>query len=405
MSRMCLMPFSHIVVTETGTVSPCCKFDIQKKNPSWKEHTLYNKNIEELFYQPAMENLRTQFLNGEEPIECNACWVEEKAGIKSLREHRTGLTQTRAHSSKYKNIQTDPRIVTIDFKFSSLCNLKCRICGPYLSSTWLKEASELKTYDEDVIQSFTKNAERKFFENETNFEIFKQILPQLHILEFYGGEPFMQPEHEKIMNILNDYQGIENINLELFYNTNGTYYNDSLTQIWKKMGSVELNISLDDIEGRYEYQRHPAKWSRVVENVEQFKRNCSPNVNISLYVTISLYNIFYLADFLVYNANNFKLPIRFNLVHYPTHMSVVHLPNTIKSIVSAKLKALTDNEIMYVDQTQGFTIDNVLQFMNDNLRSEDLWQKFLDTTEKHDAYRNESFHVTFTEFVNHFKNE
>jgi len=395
MSKMCLMPFSNLVINENGSAAPCCKYDITKENGNLQRSTLYEYNIEELFYQPEMNNLRKRFLEGEEPNECKLCWEEESVGIKSLRQHRLELSSTKAHGKKYKGVENDPKIVTMDFKFSSLCNLKCRICGPYLSSSWLKEATELKTYDENVIRVFTKSSERKFFSNEDNFEIFKKLLPQLHILEFYGGEPFMQPEHERLMKILYDYENIENYKLELFYNTNGTQYDDFLPKVWSKMNSVELNISLDDIQDRFEYQRHPAKWDKVIENIQKFKINCSKNVNITLYVTLSLYNIFYIDEFLKYNANNFRLPIRFNIVHFPHYMSIVHLPKHTKLEISNKLHCISADESKYIER--GFDINNILEYMNDNEGSIDSFKIFVETTKKHDTYRNESFKKTFSE--------
>ncbi len=403
MSKMCLMPFSNLVINENGSAAPCCKYDITKENGSLQKKTLYEHNIEDLFYQPEMNNLRDRFLKGEQPSECKLCWEEESAGIKSLRQHRLELASTKAHGKKYFEVEKFPKIVTMDFKFSSLCNLKCRICGPYLSSTWLKESIDLQTYDSNIIKIFSKSSERKFFANNQNFEIFKKILPQLHILEFYGGEPFMQPEHEKLMQILYEYDDIESYKLELFYNTNGTNYDDFLPKVWKKMNSVELNISLDDIGDRFEYQRHPAKWDKVIENIEKFKTNCSKNVNITLYVTLSMYNVFYIDEFLKYNANNFKLPVRFNIVHFPNHMSIIHLPKHIKLEISNKLNSISKDETKYIEK--GFGIINILEYMNENEGSTDSFKIFLETTNKHDSYRKESFKKTFFELYNNIMYE
>ena len=78
-----------------------------------------------------------------------------------------------------------------------------------------------------------------------NFEIFKKLLPNLHIVEFYGGEPLMQPEHKIIMNLIKECVDKQPIGLELFYNTNGTHYDEDAVEVWKKLFAVEINISLD----------------------------------------------------------------------------------------------------------------------------------------------------------------
>jgi len=169
------------------------------------------------------------------------------------------------------------------------------------------------------------------------------------------------------------------------------------------MNSVELNISLDDIGDRFEYQRHPAKWDKVIENIEKFKTNCSKNVNITLYVTLSMYNVFYIDEFLKYNANNFKLPVRFNIVHFPNHMSIIHLPKHIKLEISNKLNSISKDETKYIEK--GFGIINILEYMNENEGSTDSFKIFLETTNKHDSYRKESFKKTFFELYNNIMYE
>jgi molybdenum cofactor biosynthesis enzyme MoaA len=396
MSRKCLFPFTNLTVNPNGSAAPCCKYNLNKVDSNLEEYTLYNKNVEELFYQPAMNNIRDQFLTGKEPEGCKACWDEEDSGITSMRQHRFNLAKWNRHKDKYVGKFENPQMTTLDFKFSSLCNLKCRICGPYCSSNWLKESLDTGEYHEHTIKIFSKYSERKFVDNEVNFEIFNKLLPNLHIIEFYGGEPLMQPEHTKIMNILNSYPNVEQLNLELFYNTNGTFYDESVIETWNKMGIVELNISLDDIEDRFEYQRYPAKWKEVLKNINLYKENCNSNVKMHLYCTVSLYNIFYIDELIKYNAENLKLPLRFNLLHWPESMSIKHLPELVKHIIKSKIELLTVDELSYI--SKGFGINEVINFMMSSPGSNEELTKFFKTTETHDEYRNQKFQETFLEY-------
>jgi sulfatase maturation enzyme AslB (radical SAM superfamily) len=334
MARKCLFPFSNIVLNPSGSVSPCCKYNLNKVDTDIDVETLHDKTIKELFYQPAMEKIRNDFLNGVEPEACKACWDEESAGITSLRQHRDNVAKWHvAKRNSYPIRYQDPKIITMDLKFSSLCNLKCRICGPYCSSNWLKESQDTGEFHEHTIKIFGKYAERKFVKHEVNFDIFKELIPDLHIIEFYGGEPLMQPEHARIMEMLANYPDIKKLGIELFYNTNGTIYDESVSTVWDNMALVEFNISLDDIGPRFEYQRHPAKWTEVIDNIKKYQINAKPNVSISLYCTVSMYNIFYIDELIKYNADNLKLNLKFNLLHWPDKMSIKNLPNNIKHII------------------------------------------------------------------------
>lgn len=397
MSRKCLFPFSNVVLNPSGSVSPCCKYNLNKVDTEIDVETLHNKNIKELFYQPAMEKIRNDFLNGVEPEACKACWDEEAAGITSLRQHRDNVA--RWHLAKRDNYPIryqDPKIITMDLKFSSLCNLKCRICGPYCSSNWLKESQDTGEFHEHTIKIFGKYAERKFIKHEVNFDIFKELIPDLHIIEFYGGEPLMQPEHARIMDMLNNYPNIKKLGIELFYNTNGTIYDESISEVWDKMSLVEFNISLDDIGPRFEYQRHPAKWSEVIDNIKKYQDKAKDNVKISLYTTISMYNIFYIDELIKFNADNLKLNLKFNLLHWPDKMSIKNLPTNIKNIIKNKVESLDTHSLSYVQNI--FGIKEVVSFMLDNEGSIDDLADFIKVTNLHDEYRNESFATTFPEY-------
>jgi sulfatase maturation enzyme AslB (radical SAM superfamily) len=397
MSRKCLFPFSNIVLNPSGSVSPCCKYNLNKVDTEIDTETLHDKTIQELFYQPAMEKIRNDFLNGVEPEACKACWDEESAGITSLRQHRENVSKWHRHKGhKYPVRYQDPKIITMDLKFSSLCNLKCRICGPYCSSNWLKESLDTGEYHEHTIKIFSKYAERKFIKNELNFETFKELIPDLHIIEFYGGEPLMQPEHARIMEMLSNYPDIRKLDIELFYNTNGTIYDEAVSQVWDKMALVEFNISLDDIGPRFEYQRHPAKWDEVVSNIKKYQANSKSNVSMSLYCTISMYNIFYIDELIKFNAENLKLNLKFNLLHWPDKMSIKNLPTNIKNIIKAKVEKLDAHSLSYVQEI--FGIKEVLAFMLDNEGSSDNLAEFIKVTNLHDDYRNESFATTFPEY-------
>lgn len=396
MSRKCLMPFCNVTVNPSGSVAPCCKYNLNKVDNDIDTETLYTKNLEELFFQPSMEKIRQQFLNDEEPEACKACWDEEDAGITSIRQHRFNLAKWHRNKDRYTGVQENPKIVTLDLKFSTLCNLKCRICGPYCSSTWLKESLDTGQYHEHTIGIFSNYSQRKFVNKEENFDIFKKLIPNLHVIEFYGGEPFMQPEHKKIMQILNSYPEIEKYRLELFYNTNGTHYDSELSKVWDKMGLVELNVSIDDIGNRFEYQRYPAKWNDVVSNIKSYKNNSSSNIRFNLYCTVSLYNIFYLDELLKYNYENFQCNFRFNLLHWPDNMSIKHLPLSVKEIIKNKILNLDKKVLSYIDK--GFGVNEVINFMMENSGNEEDLKKFFTTTNLHDNYRNENFKDTFDEY-------
>ena len=163
-----------------------------------------------------------------------------------------------------------------------------------------------------------------------------------------------------------------------------------------KAGIVELNISLDDIQERFEYQRFPAKWDEVLNNLLKFKKSCKETVTIALCCTISVYNIYYLDEFLKFNFENLNMMIRTNLLHWPDEMCIKHLPNHVKKIIADKLLNIPKEHLTLL--ASGSSIESIIAFINDSESDIKFTDMLFDTTYKHDQYRNQSFKETFSEY-------
>ena len=88
-------------------------------------------------------------------------------------------------------------IVYLDFRFSNVCNLRCRYCGPELSSNWYADAKAstlIYSPTERVIQI------RKDVDN--FMEEFDPMLEHIEQIYWAGGEPIIMDEHWAIMNRL-----------------------------------------------------------------------------------------------------------------------------------------------------------------------------------------------------------
>jgi hypothetical protein len=134
----------------------------------------------------------------------------------------------------------------------------------------------------------------------------------------------------------------------------------------------------------------------VLGNIARYKANCGSNVRINLYTTVSLYNIFYIDKLIKFNAETLKLPMRFNLLHFPDKMSIKNLPLDIKNLIKNKIDNISDFHKQYIDEL--FGIDAVVNFMMTTEQSEEQYNEFVKTTQLHDDYREQSFKETFIEY-------
>jgi hypothetical protein len=127
--------------------------------------------------------------------------------------------------------------------------------------------------------------------------------------------------------------------VEIHYNTNGTQYPEEGEAVWKHFKHVEIAVSIDDVEQRFEYQRSNAVWSEVVENVERFRQLRSRNTNITLQAccTINVFNVYYLetvANWLTQQGFDF---IYWNMMHDAYYFSISTLPETAKAAIAQRL--------------------------------------------------------------------
>lgn len=115
------------------------------------------QSITEIWNGKAMRNFRSKLLRGKPDERCTACYDKESSGFRSLRQVTNAdyahlqerLSQTRRNGALP---EADP--VYLDIRFSNVCNLKCRICGPWSSSQWHNDAVafQMKSPDQKAIQ-------------------------------------------------------------------------------------------------------------------------------------------------------------------------------------------------------------------------------------------------------------
>ncbi len=448
--NFCLFPFTQMNIDPDGRVRPCCKWAIttERNAENFSIDSLVNKNVQELFDQPYVEEVKKQFLRGEKPKACKACWDEEDSGLESIRVMEQDGGKRFPIATWFHHIPTDaPR--SLDLKLSSICNNKCRICSPFLSSKWLQEHEDLGSVKEDVLKVYRLNAKEKFMTNPENIEILKHWAPKIRKIQFFGGEPLLQAEHNLILKTIVEEGNAENT--ILYYNTNGSIYDDEICKYWESFGHVNLNYSIDDIGKRFDYERHPAKYVEVMDNVRKYneyvftddrvrdklitskkyfnrfyyngtgsmlsaegmkQRGMKISMINRFYITIGVFNIYYLDEILNELITRYNFPLQFNPVHFPQHYAPHILPNKLKDIIKKKLTEPTfvekmNNKYIICDasRTQNVNeeINNIINFMYSSPENPGLIKEALRTIKIHDDYRNESFGEVFPEIYEFLK--
>ena len=287
---MCILPWIHMHPWPNGKTMLCCDSPWENNIGDLRENTL-----EEVWNSERMKQIRLNMLNGKKCKECVRCYEKEEKGHDSLRV-RSNKDWLEPHWDKVENTNTDGslddlHIVYLDFRFSNVCNLRCRYCGPELSSNWYADA-KASTFNvsptERIIQI------RKDVDN--FMEEFDPMLEHIEQIYWAGGEPILMDEHWGIMNRLVE---MGKTDIRIFYNTNFTtleYKGQSVLDLWKNFDNISVGASLDAEGIRGEYQRKGTVWEDVENNIIELRER-SPEVDFYISATVSAYNAWHITDF------------------------------------------------------------------------------------------------------------
>ena len=384
--KFCVLPWVSLETSPVGTVRPCCLAEDELTDNAGEKFDLATAKFSTIQNSHAMRKLRQEFIDGAQPQTCRKCWREERAGRTSKRMHTLDrLKHMLAHETDW-TIDAKP-LMFLDLKLGNICNLKCRICGSWSSSTFATEELANLADGEDRKTNHHYHMLRQGAwprENPRFWAEIEQVSDHIEYIEFTGGEPFMIQEHFDLLQGLVD-RGLAH-RIEIHYNTNGTQYPEHAHTIWRHFRLVEIAVSIDDVGARFEYQRSGARWSQVVTNIEQFKLLKSQHSNIQLQFccTVNVFNVLYLAELAdwVY-AQGFDY-VYWNMMHEAYYFSISTLPEAAKRDITMKLRtsgsasdaALKEFEQIAAFMNSGVSLDGQLLRMKiadlDRKREQDL---------------------------------
>ena len=317
---------------------PCCLADDELVDNAGNKFNLATADFKGIQNSNSMRKLRQEFIDGRQPQTCRKCWREERAGRTSKRMHTLDRLK---HMLPDQDWTVDAKpLMFVDLKLGNICNLKCRICGSWSSSTFATEELQHLMRNEDRKDNHHYHMLRQGAwprENQQFWSEIAGISDQIQYIEFTGGEPFMIQEHFDLLQGLVD-RGLAG-GIEIHYNTNGTQWPANAEAIWQHFKIVEIAFSIDDVGARFEYQRSNAVWTEVVENIARFRDLRSRNSNIRLQIccTINVFNVYYLEEVAMWIIKQGMDFIYWNMMHDAYFFSISSLPERAKQDIAERL--------------------------------------------------------------------
>tara|TARA_Y100000389_G_scaffold191678_1_gene218231 strand:+ start:2900 stop:4321 length:1422 start_codon:yes stop_codon:yes gene_type:complete len=333
--KYCSLLWSHISNEPGGTVRTCCIAKDRIKDEHGKDYNLGEHSMLEILSSQTMREMRDRIRDGEDVSNCETCWIDEANGKESKRQQYNNYYKE-WYGEDCINFANEPeRLMDVQLIFDNTCNLKCRSCNTNYSSKWREESIDRNIpFWETTAEINMNDIERSAF-----WKTMDDWTKDVMRMEIMGGEPFYMKEFKQFVDYLIDTGRSKNVALTL--STNGTIADkDFLDKMVKNFRDIAFSVSIDGVEDKFTYLRHPGKWDEVKANLDYYYElhNSDHPVFVQITHTVTALNILYLPDFHEYFKTTFpNFKIWNNSVHYPKWISPPVLPKSAKELITDKL--------------------------------------------------------------------
>lgn len=406
----CMLPWVHMHAFPDGRAYPCCLSEYWHPVGDLRKNTM-----EEVWNQTPYKNMRVNMLNDQPCKECTKCYENERNGAFSMRNDANrnyGHLINEVEQTHEDGTNPEFKIRYWDVRFSNLCNMKCRSCGPIFSSQWYndhvklynnvpKAPSYLSVEENRYVE---RNMERIEYTTGNEDDMIAQMLPHVPYLEqvyFAGGEPLIMKEHYFMLEKLIEHNKHD---VRIQYNTNFSelrYKDKHVFDYWKNFTNVSVGASLDGMGPQAELIRKGTEWAQTEENRRRMIAEV-PHVDFYISATVSSMNVLHVLKFHrewtekgLIKAKDFNV----NICQSPDWYRIDIFPEWFKQQI---IYPAYEEHIAWLEPqddlqraTTGFK--SLLNMMKANDASQH-WPRFVEETAKLDNIRNENFWKLFPEF-------
>jgi hypothetical protein len=235
--------------------------------------------LEEHWNSPHMQSVRRRMMAGETLPECEVC--NDK--LLNTDVYRSYFWHLFKH--KYDDVigktdlngRTSMLPVSWDYRFSNLCNFKCRTCGDMLSSSWETEQRQHQMVDwtnaKNTWMQPDVRREISQFQDTQIEEEFSRAVEEHRVEEIYwvGGEPLMYEQHWRFMKRIIELGDGPRVYARYNTNLSRVKYRDInlYRDILAHVRDWQLCASLDGTGSIGEYIRTGLDYKTFISNFQQ----------------------------------------------------------------------------------------------------------------------------------------
>ena len=258
--------------------------------------------LEQHWNSDHMQSVRRRMLAGETLPECDVC-NNRLLNTSVYRDYFWHLFQHKldqVYESTDESGATSMLPVSWDYRFSNLCNFKCRTCGDMLSSAWESEQRQHNMINwhnpkNNWMQPDIRDQIQDFQTDQVEAE-FARAVEQHRVEEVYwvGGEPLMYEQHWRYMQRIIELGDGHQVYAR--YNTNLSRVNykgcDLYADLLDHLRDWQICASLDGTGAVGEYIRTGLDYNRFRTNFEAGLKHQRNRRQMRLDFTLTLPGMF-----------------------------------------------------------------------------------------------------------------
>tara|TARA_B100001057_G_scaffold413988_1_gene430832 strand:- start:6779 stop:8191 length:1413 start_codon:yes stop_codon:yes gene_type:complete len=290
----CTAPWTHTYISPQSERRMCCasreEHQFQKQYIDASNDEKYGEvkesgtiedykpvSLKEHWNSPYMMDIRKRLMAGEKIPQCDVC-NDSLLSNSTYRQWFTGFLFNdkidQCFEETDENGYTTMEPISFDYRYSNLCNFKCRMCGEQLSSTWETEKRKHNLWSPEQ-QPFMVPENKKIiekFQKEVVEEEFWEYIKSGTVEELYwvGGEPLMYDIHWKSMDRLQSDNNLHKVHLRYNSNLSRVRYKDYYLYDWLPQAKDwTMCASIDGTGPIGEFVRTGLKWDEWDRNFRE----------------------------------------------------------------------------------------------------------------------------------------
>ena len=316
--RLCMAPWVHTYLSPQTERRMCCASREPAQNfqqyidTSTGTGRYIPMTLDEHWNGDHMRSVRQRMMANEVLPECEVCndMLLNTDVYRSYFNQLFGNKYLQAIEQTDTDGYTTMKPVSWDYRFSNLCNFKCRMCGDMLSSSWESEQRQHNMINwSDPKNTWMRPEVKQEIEQFQSSLVEKEFFDAVEdhrVEEVYwvGGEPLMYEQHWRAMRRIIELGDGKNVYARYNTNLSRISYNgiNLFSDILSGLRDWQICASIDGTDRIGEYIRTGLRYTSWLENFKtgvkyaQHRRQMRLDFTLTLPGMFEVTNIQRLAD-------------------------------------------------------------------------------------------------------------